>query len=82
MGVPAVAINYEPKVANVARNLGMSRYVVELDAAFPESLQAAVLSCRANTNACHRDIQGVMVRETAKAKQTFIHLKVLAGVPV
>jgi polysaccharide pyruvyl transferase CsaB len=77
MGVPAVAINYEPKVANVARSLGMSQYVVELDSAFPESLQATVLRCRADSSEWRQEIQKVLARETARAKQTFVHLKTL-----
>jgi polysaccharide pyruvyl transferase CsaB len=80
MGIPTVAINYEPKVANVARTLGMSDYVVELDSAFPGSLEAAILNCQACSSECSQRLRSAMARETAKAAETFTYLKALAGV--
>jgi len=69
--VPAVAINYEPKVANVFSEFRQPQYLVQLDEQLGTALPATVTDCLGNLAAYTEAIRTQMPVSYAAAAETF-----------
>lgn len=78
---PVVAINYEPKVANVFSAFDSPRYLVEMDGALAERLPEAVSHCLANLEPYTRLIRERRVAALEGAAKTFSLMQELHRAP-
>lgn len=76
--VPVVAINYEPKVANVFSTFGSpDKYLVEMDGDMAHALPVAVAQCLANLEPYRQLINECMVPAAEAARLTFTKMQEL-----
>jgi polysaccharide pyruvyl transferase CsaB len=68
---PVVAVNYEPKVANVFASVGLPEYLIEVDGEFEEKLVAAVGKCVRNLPEYAKQLKASMVDNEKSALRTF-----------
>lgn len=82
-GVPVVAINYEPKVANVFSAFGAPQYLVQMDEQMADSLPVAVSNCLAHLGPYRQLIKERLVKSSDDASATFNLMQSLhAGAPL
>lgn len=70
-GKPVVAVNYEPKVANVFAAFEVPDCMVEMDDTLDVALPAAVAHCLGNLDSYASKIERILPRQRTEAAQTF-----------
>ncbi|MES2537894.1 MAG: polysaccharide pyruvyl transferase family protein [Pseudomonadota bacterium] len=68
---PVVAVNYEPKVANVFASVGAPEYLIEVDGNFEENLISAAEKCLQDLPAYKDQINVSMLNNEKSALRTF-----------
>lgn len=71
METPVVAINYEPKVANIISSFGLEDYLVNMDEALQSKLVEAVERCMADIDSCREKIGQQLPKCQESANHTF-----------
>lgn len=71
IGVPVVAVNYEPKVANVFAAFGLPEYLVEMDGDLTAKLTRAATACLHNLDDYKARLAARMPETVANANKTF-----------
>jgi N-acetylglucosaminyldiphosphoundecaprenol N-acetyl-beta-D-mannosaminyltransferase len=75
--VPVVAVNYEPKVANVFADFGAPEYLVEMDQDLDRNLAAAAGRCIDNLDAYTEQIRDRRNAVSANSARTFELMRAL-----
>jgi len=71
MDTPAVAVNYEPKVAGVLGDFGLDRYLVAMGESFETDLVDRVELCMANLGSYAAEIAARLPAQQERARETF-----------
>lgn len=74
---PVVAVNYEPKVANVFSDFGMPEYLVQMDADLDRKLATAAARCLDRIDSCIEQIRDRRAAVAASAGKTFELMRAL-----
>ena len=81
LGIPCVALNYDPKVAGNAQRFGLGRYVVDFTPGWEEAMVARVRELAANLPAERARQQAALPALRAGAAETFARLARMLGLP-
>lgn len=81
LGIPSVALNYEPKVSANADRFGLGKYLVTFDGAWGDRLVDAITQLEANLPAEYRRSQAAVPALRHGASETFRQLEMTLKPP-